>query len=222
MSAVIDNEIVNARHPRSKLLLRAAIILAFLFGVGYVVGVLWQKDESELYGYYTPVFEPSPKLSDEYNESATWVLNKVARMQTPWTTEVATRLAEVLNNAYSEEYIEKVATRPGATIRDQEPAMLHGYVQGVVAERLRRNEPIEAEARKMLMVALLDSLRHPHWRIRHGAVQAVCYARLIEDRPVRLLVESMVTDPHPMVAANARKQLDHYDTYEALMAEQQR
>lgn len=195
------------------------LVILALFGAGYLLGVLWRSQPADGIGAWAEPFTPSPQLSDEYNQFAEWVWNEIVHMKQPWTPEIAERLAIVITDGYSEDYIENVATRPGATIGDQEQIWRFGDAEGVVAERLRRDEPISPEARAILVMAMLDSLHHPHWRIRHSAVQAVCYARLVEDRPVRLLVESMFNDPHPMVAANARKQLDYYDEIEAINAE---
>lgn len=192
--------------------------MVILLAAGYWGGLAWNRRTSSAVGVWATPFTPSSAYSDAYNEFAEWALNDVARMSAPWTPEIAARLAGILNDAYSETYIDEVATRPGAAPADQEPLLRYGYAEAVIAERLRRNEPIELEARTVLVAALLDSLRHPHWRIRLSAVQAVCYARLVQDEPVRLLVEAMFDDPHPDVAANARKQLAHFDEIERLTA----
>jgi len=97
--------------------------------------------------------------------------------------------------------------------------MYFGDVLSIVAERLRRNEPIEPEARRILVMAMTDALEDPYHRIRASAASSVCYARLVKDPDVRAMIKALFDDPEPYVAENARNQLAHFDEIERLRAE---
>ncbi|RMH26780.1 MAG: hypothetical protein D6693_06520 [Planctomycetota bacterium] len=205
-------------HPRRATAWTVVGALFALAGAGYLVGTAWRSRSADAVGAWAEPYEPSPNVSDEFNAAASWINNDLARMRRPWTAEIAERLAAIIAEGYSEEYTETVATRPGATIRDVEPMMLYDMAVGVVIERLRHDEPMTPEARRILTEALIDTARRPHWRIRSSAIGSLIESGLVENPWVRALIVAMQDDPNPVVAANARKHLTNYDEYKATLA----
>ncbi len=191
------------------------VVILALFGAGYLVGTAWRGRAVETVGAWTEPYEPSPKFSDEHNAAMSWIVNEAAHSREPWTPEIAQRLAAIIDTGYTEEYIENVASRPGATLRDQEPAILYDYAQIAVAARLRNDEPMTLEAKRIATEALLGLLVHPHWRMRSSGIGSVISTGLVEIPAVRALIIAMFDDPNEVVAANARKHLTNYDEYGA-------
>ena len=211
-----------ARNRKASLIIVLCVLI-----IGVVLGrLLWpaiaagiEQAKYAQIGGGIPEYTPDPRQTDEFNQFEIWLFNDVAKRKAPWDVETASRLMAILDARYTEEQVENVAKRPGATMRDQEPILYYMDTKSVVAERLRRNEPIEPEARRMLVLALTDALEDPYYRIRIGAASAICDSRLVKDPAIREMVEAMFNDPDEGVAMNARRQLAHFDKIERLRAE---
>ena len=221
MNSQITKRLRFFRSPRVIAIAACALALGALSGMilkGPIQRGL-QEAASMRIGGGISEYTPHPSQSDEFNQFEVWLINDVAKRKEPWDVETAGRMMAILDARYTEEQVENIAKRPGATMRDQEPILYFMDTMDILAERLRRNEPIEPEARRMLVTALTDALEDPYHRIRISAISSVCYARLVKDPAIREMVEAMFDDPDEGVAMNARRQLAHFDKIERLRAE---
>lgn len=209
-------------NPRRAVLIGVLLLILGALSGRLIWGIARTSLEQARYlriGGGIPAYIAHESQSKEYNEFADWLENDLAKRTAPWNLDDAEALRAILDARYTEDYIELVAIAPGATMRDQEPLLRYSFTESVIAERLRRNEPIEPEARRMLVMAMTDALEDPYYKIRLIAISSVCYARLVKDPEVRAKVEAMFNDPEPYVALGAREGLAHFDEIERLRAE---
>lgn len=212
MSKTILRSIVRSRMFGFAAAVAVVLVLAF-------AGFMFQAwRETTRPGAGLARFERSDQLSDEYNDYSSWLENDLMHQRTPWTTEQADRLVAILDRSYTDEE-RAIATRKGATMKDNEPLLQFSFTEAAISLRLRHNDPIEHEARRMLIDALLARLDDPMWEIRLQAVADVVGARLPLDPAIRNKIESMMEDPNAQVASNARNQLQNFDEIERLRAE---
>lgn len=227
MASTIRLASVFFRLIRSASPKRVTIVLICITILGYLLGravapivsdVREAMDRASIGGGVEP-YEYFPKQSKEYNEYMDWLRNDLAQKREPWDVKDATKLMVVLDQRFTQEQVENIAMRPGASIQDQEPRQRFTHTRNVIAIRMQRNEPIHPEARAMLTMAITDALEDPYWDVRNGIVQAVCHARLVTDPAIRAKIEAMYNDPNDRVAANARNQLAWFDETERLRKE---
>lgn len=167
-------------------------------------------------GDLTP-YQPSPLVSDEQNALLAW-MDRLLRRRDAWSVEDANRLSPVLYPRYSEEYYDDTM-KPGVTPSDAMFYIAESQAIDTVAYRLRHNDPIEPDARNLLVGTLLERLEDPYWRIRHDTLHPFTHSRLPLDPLMRERVEAMFDDPDPRVADAARAALDAFDREERLRAE---
>jgi len=202
-------------------------LIVIVLVAGYFTGraampIVQQVREAMVYADIGGGVEPYEHLSNmspEYNKFMSWLSNDLAKQREPWSVDDASILMRILDARYTQEYVENYAFRPDASVQDMEPVMKFGNVHTITAVRLRRNEPIDPEARAMLVLAMTDALEDPYWDIRLGIVASVCDARLVTDPKVRAKVVAMYDDPNDLVASNAKNQLAWFDETERLRAE---
>lgn len=197
------------------ILIVASAVILITAGLWIGSGVREVRERVQLARHGVPKYEPDSKWSDEHNAYVSWLMNDLGRSNSlnAWTDEDnIQRLMDVIQPPSLEE-VEQFERSD--LHREQERMMKFWLATGVVSEALRRGKPIP----DILKGVLISNLDHPHWRIRQGAVQDVCYARLVADPDIRTKIESMFSDENDQVATNAYLQLEHYDRIEALRAE---
>jgi|GEM_PF-5438327 len=187
--------------------------------IGAGIGQVIKQAKFNDIGGGVPAYTPNPSQSDEYNEYLSWLVNDVAKSREAWGDETVDRMVAILDARYTQEQVENIAQRPGATMRDQESYMYFEFTMAVIGERLRQNEPIEPEARRKLVLSITDALADPYARIRNSAISSLCYSRLVKDPAIRAKVVAMFNDPVGYIAQGARNGLDYFDEIERLRAE---
>ncbi len=85
----------------------------------------------------------------------------------------------------------------------------------VAAARLRSGGPIDAEARERIIDMMIRHSRKADIWSRLQATSVLVDSGLVDDGRVRARLEAMYSDPHPDVAANARRQLAAYQAWRA-------
>ena len=132
----------------------------------------------------------------------------------PWTQDDALLLIELYERDLGvppmpdEEYL---ALPREEQIPVGERMIINSQAWGLALEALRLDHPMHPEARNVLELSLLKMLEHESPDVRVRASTGVVYSMMVTDPAVRSLVEAMQSDPDPTVAANAARQLQHFD-----------
>ena len=92
-----------------------------------------------------------------------------------------------------------------------ERMIINSQAWGIALEALRLDHPMHPEARDAIEFSLLKMLEHECPDVRVRAATGVVYSQMVADPAIRSLVEAMQSDPEPTVAANAARQLRHFD-----------
>lgn len=201
---------------RSLVMIFVAIVLA-LFVYSLVVGARRAYQLTTPGADVGPPYTPSSNVSDEFNDYELWADRKI-RSRSQWTIGDAERISERLYPRYTEEEYDEMM-KPGATAHDIEIYLSEVGALSHVSYRLRHNDPIEADARELLIRVLFARLEDPYWRIRKDTLHPLTYSRLPLDPAVRARVEAMFDDPDPRVADTARDALASFDRHEQLRTE---
>jgi len=111
---------------------------------------------------------------------------------------------------------------PQLTQEQREALLVHSMASAGVSERYYYGFPIEENARVLLIDALLAELESPIPDRRVVAISSLVQAGLARDPVIRARIEAMKSDPVAMVAANAVRQLKHFDDLEAVRSRERR
>lgn len=153
-----------------------------------------------------PAHQRGDVFSKELNDTLDELRNRLAR-QRNWTREDAEYLVRTVNIGYSP----AAHDRHRRTMSDVEAQMVYNTATATVSERFMIDAPMDDDARVLLTNLLLDQLKNPDWGARVAAISSVVQGGLAVDPAIRRKVEDLTRDPNPAVAANATRQLEHYD-----------
>lgn len=154
-----------------------------------------------------PPVKHDDRFSEFYNAAMHHIYNELAPRR-QWTINEAAYLSDIIDFGIPAE-INK--DRDERSLEDIEQSSLYGHAMSLVAERFRLNGAMDPDAREHLQQTLLKELSNPVWNARLSATTNVVYSNLTDNPSIRNKVEQIKKDPDRNVAANAAKQLAHYD-----------
>lgn len=149
----------------------------------------------------------NPRFSAAYNDFARLISTELPRKKR-WTSDDARLVGKVVEAGSA--YPEVSGDDDFAAL---EPWLTYTGARDAIAERLRRGPELYRGDYDYLKGVLVEDFNRSEGEPRAlmGAIQAVCYAGLVDENGLRTRVSSMMQHHEQPIAQQARRQLEHHD-----------